>query len=54
MANSVDPDQAAPLGAVWSGSTLYAGQSVLKLKIITGQLFSYHFMINKTSTPHWG
>ena len=24
MANSVDPDQAAPLGTVWSGSTLFA------------------------------
>ena len=24
MANSVDPDQAAPLGAVWSDSTLFA------------------------------
>ena len=24
MANSVDPDQAAPLGAVWSGSALFA------------------------------
>ena len=24
MANSVDPDQTAPLGAVWSGSTLFA------------------------------
>ena len=24
MANSVDPDQTAPLGTVWSGSTLYA------------------------------
>ena len=23
-ANSVDPDQAAPLGAVWSGSALFA------------------------------
>ena len=23
-ANSVDPDQTAPLGAVWSGSTLFA------------------------------
>ena len=23
MANSVDPDQTAPLGAVWSGSTLF-------------------------------
>ena len=24
MANSVDPDQAAPLEAVWSGSALFA------------------------------
>ena len=24
MANSVDPDQAAPVGAVWSGSALFA------------------------------
>ena len=24
MANSVDPDQTAPLGAVWSGSTMFA------------------------------
>ena len=23
MANSVDPDQTAPLGAVWSGSALF-------------------------------
>ena len=24
MTNSVDPDQTAPLGAVWTGSALYA------------------------------
>ena len=24
MANSVDPDETAPLGAVWSGSALFA------------------------------
>ena len=24
MANSVDPDQTAPLGAVWTGSALFA------------------------------
>ena len=24
MVNSVDPDQTAPLGAVWSGSALFA------------------------------
>ena len=23
MANSIDPDQTTPLGAVWSGSTLF-------------------------------
>ena len=28
-ANSVDPDQTAPIGAVWSGSTLFAILSVL-------------------------
>ena len=27
QANSVDPDQTAPIGAVWSGSTLFAIQS---------------------------
>ena len=26
LANSVDPDQTAPWGAVWSGSTLFAIQ----------------------------
>ena len=29
QANSVDPDQTAPLGAVWSGSTLFE-KSLLK------------------------
>ena len=28
MANSVDPDQTAPLGAVWSGSALFAQTSL--------------------------
>ena len=28
IANSVDPDQTAPLGAVWSGSALIAQTSV--------------------------
>ena len=28
MANSVDPDQTAPVGAVWSGSTLFAQTSL--------------------------
>ena len=32
MTNSVDPDQTAPIGAVCSGSTLFA--SILKLSVI--------------------
>ena len=34
MANSVDPDQTAPKGAVWSGSTLFA--SILNLSVMLG------------------
>ena len=34
MANSVDPDQTAPIGAVCSGSTLFA--SILNLSVILG------------------
>ena len=34
MANSVDPDQTAPMGAVCSGSTLFA--SILNLSVMLG------------------
>ena len=34
MANSVDPDQTAPIGAVCSGSTLFA--SILNLAVMLG------------------
>ena len=34
MANSVEPDQTAPLGAVCSGSTLFA--SILNLSVMLG------------------
>ena len=34
MANSVGPDQTAPIGAVCSGSTLLA--SILKLSVLLG------------------
>ena len=34
MTNSVDPDQTAPIGAVCSGSTLFA--SILNLSVILG------------------
>ena len=34
MANSVDPDQTAPIGAVFSGSTLFA--SILNTSVMLG------------------
>ena len=34
MANSVEPDQTAPIGAVCSGSTLFA--SILDLSVMLG------------------
>ena len=34
MANSVDPDQTAPIGAVFSGSTLFA--SILNSPVMLG------------------
>ena len=34
MANSVDPDQTAPIGAVWSESTLFA--SILNTSVMLG------------------
>ena len=37
MANSVDPDQTAPIGAVCSGSTLSA--SILNSLVILGNYF---------------
>ena len=37
MANSVDPDQTAPIGAVCSWSTLFA--SILNLSVMIGNYF---------------
>ena len=37
MANSVDPDQTAPIGAVCSGSTLFA--SIINLSVMLGMYF---------------
>ena len=52
MANSVDPDQTAPIGAHCSGSTLFA--SILYLSVLLGNylqrmtfsdaFFTWHFM----------
>ena len=46
MANSVDPDQTAPIGAVYSESTLFA--TILNLSVMLGNYlqqttFSVHF-----------
>ena len=41
MANSADPDQTAPLGAVWSRSTLFA-QAYLSENL--GSLWYFHFI----------
>ena len=38
MANSVDPDQTAPIGAVCSGSMLFA--SILNSSVMVGNLFA--------------
>ena len=38
MANSVDPDHAAPIGAVCSGSTLFA--SIFNLSVMLGIICS--------------
>ena len=42
MANSVDPDQTAPLGAVWSGSALFA-KAYLSENL--GSLWYFAFMV---------
>ena len=44
MANSVDPDQTAPIEAVCSGSTLFA--SLLKSSVVSGNY------LQQTSTAH--
>ena len=43
IANSVDPDQTAPLGAVWSGSALFA-QICLSENLGTLQYNYSHFV----------
>ena len=41
MANSVDPDQTAPIGAVCSGSTLFA--FILNLSVMLGNNLQQNF-----------
>ena len=45
MANSVDPDQTAPIGAVCSGSTLFA--SIFNLSVMLG-----NYLQQTTSADH--
>ena len=53
MANSVDPDQTAPIGAVCSGSTLFASMlnssvmlgNYLQLTTFSDAFFSWHLMV---------
>ena len=45
MANSVDPDQTAPIGAVCFGSTLFA--SILNSSVMLGS-----YLQQKTSADH--
>ena len=45
MANSVDPDQTAPLEAVWSGSTLFAKAYLSENRIITVHVFQFAYLI---------
>ena len=44
MANSVDPEQTAHIGAVCSGSTLFA--SILNLSVMLGNY------LHQTTSPH--
>ena len=48
MANSEDPDQTAPSGAVWSGSALFA-YSILLEKLVFEILGHLPYFISKKS-----
>ena len=52
MANSVDPEQTAPIGAVCSGSRLFA--SLLRFVSNVGQLFAADdFSRRQFQMPFW-
>ena len=61
MANSVDPDQTAPIGAVCSGSTLFA--SILDSSVMLGNylqqttsaddIFRYIFFLGALRVKSW-
>ena len=57
MANNVDPDQTAPIGAVCSGSTLFASILILSVmlgnylqqKTFSNAFFSWHLLRAKST-----
>ena len=51
-ANSVDPDQTAPKGAVWSGSTLFAILSVLLETFKDNQTDLVKFYVHYVQSPN--
>ena len=51
IANSVDPDQTAPLGAVWFGSALFA-QAYLSKNIGSLQYFHNYFSFKSFKLLH--
>ena len=51
IANSVDPDQTAPLGAVWSGSALFAKTCPSEKFRSLRYLFEYIFQASIFSRP---
>ena len=56
MANSMDPDKTAPIGAVCSGSTLFA--SILNLSVMLGNYlqqmtFSDAFFLGALGVSHF-
>ena len=56
IANNVDPDQTAPMGAVWSGSIVFATMIKSSLKstwIYASDVKSRHFQ-DKTILAGWG
>ena len=51
MANSVDPEQTAPIGAVCSGSTLFA--SILNLSVMLGNYLQQTTSADDFSRRHF-
>ena len=52
MANNVDPDQTAPVGAVWSGSALFA-QAYLSENLGSLRYNEYHYNLVEINLTLW-